>query len=164
MDENAFEQIARRLRQKALTTSRSCGADDMEAEDIAQEVMLRLWQMREELEQYESIEGLTTVISKNLTRNQQRRMPMLALQEDTRLVAGTANPHDQLEEAENEKWLQRRISELPSTQHTILYMRQVEECDHQEIARRLGIEVTSVSTLLARARRTLLEDIRKRRK
>ena len=50
MDRIAFEHQARTWRQKALSVSISCGAGQDEAEDIAQDVMLRLWQMHDELE------------------------------------------------------------------------------------------------------------------
>ena len=43
MDRIAFEQQARTWRQKALSVSMNCGAGKDEAEDIAQDVMLRLW-------------------------------------------------------------------------------------------------------------------------
>ena len=50
MDRIAFEHQARSWRQKALSVSISCGAGQDEAEDIAQDVMLRLWQMHDELD------------------------------------------------------------------------------------------------------------------
>ena len=59
-------------------------------------------------------------------------------------------------------WLEQCIKELPETEHTILYMRQVEKRTNEEIARLLDISVASVSTLLARARRHLLEKIKRR--
>ena len=49
MDRIAFEQQARTWRQKALSVCISYGAGKDEAEDIAQDVMLRLWQMHDEL-------------------------------------------------------------------------------------------------------------------
>ena len=112
--------MARTWREKALSVSIHYGAGRDEAEDIAQDVMLRLWQMHQELERYQSVE--------------------------------------------NERWLQSRLDSLPTTQRTLLYMRQVERRSHEEIATLLGIEPTSVSTLLARARRTLLEEIKRRNK
>jgi RNA polymerase sigma-70 factor (ECF subfamily) len=63
---------------------------------------------------------------------------------------------------EDEEWLTEKLQQLPTTQRTLIYMRQVERRSHEEIASLLGIEKTSVSTLLARARRTLLEDIKRR--
>ena len=65
-------------------------------------------------------------------------------------------------EIENERWLDRQLEQLPSTQHTLLYMRQVERRSTKEIARLTGLEEPSVRTLLSRARRTLFEKLKKR--
>ena len=161
MDKTAFEHQARTWRQKALSVSMSCGAGRDEAEDIAQDVMLRLWQMHDELEHYDSIEALATLMARHLLINHQRRRKPEALNE-TMTFSITASPHEQLEMKENDQWLTKRMEQLPTTQRTLLYMRQVERRTHEEIARLLGIETTSVSTLLARARKSLLEDIKRR--
>ena len=78
------------------------------------------------------------------------------------LMGSYNSPHDLLEMKEDDEWLRARLELLPTTQRTLLYMRQVERRSHEELARLLGIELTSVSTLLARARRTLLEEIKRR--
>ena len=143
--------MARTWREKALSVSRHYGAGIDEAEDIAQDVMLRLWQMHDELEQYRSVE------------NHQRRKPSEVLDE-AMIVSLTTSPQEILEMKEDDKWLSEKLQQLPTTQRTLLYMRQVERRSHEEIATLLGIETTSVSTLLARARRTLLEEIKRRNK
>ena len=163
MDRNAFEQQARTWRQKALSVSMSCGAGKDEAEDIAQDVMLRLWQMHDELDRYDSIEALSALMARHLLRNHQRRRQPETLNE-TVIVNLATSPHDELEIKEDDEWLTARLQQLPTTQRTLLYMRQVERRSHEEIANLLGIEITSVSTLLARARRSLLEDIKRRNK
>ena len=161
MDKTAFEQQARTWREKALSVSMSCGAGRNEAEDIAQDVMLRLWQMHDELERYRSIEALAALMAKHLLRNHQRRKPSETLDE-AMIISLKTSPLDELEMKEDDVWLTKRLELLPTTQRTLLYMRQVERRSHEEIARLLGIETTSVSTLLARARRSLLEDIKRR--
>ena len=161
MDKVAFEQQARTWREKALSVSMSCGAGRDEAEDIAQDVMLRLWQMHNELERYRSVEAIVALMARQLLRNHQRRKPSEALDEAI-IVSLNTSPQDELEMKEDDEWLTRKLQQLPTTQRTLLYMRQVERQSHEEIARLLGIEITSVSTLLARARRSLLEDIKRR--
>ena len=141
--------------------SMSCGAGREEAEDIAQDVMLRLWQMHDELERYDSIEALATMMARHLLINHQRRRRPETLNE-AMIVSLNISPHEQLEMKEDDQWLTKRLEQLPTTQRTLLYMRQVERRSHEEIALLLGIETTSVSTLLARARRTLLEEIKRR--
>ena len=153
--------MARTWREKALSVSRHYGAGNDEAEDIAQDVMLRLWQMHDELDQYRSVEALVSLMARHQLRNHQRRKPSEALDE-AMIVSLTTSPHEELEIRENEEWLLSKLQQLPTTQRTLLYMRQVERKSHEEIATLLGIETTSVSTLLARARRTLLEEIKRR--
>ena len=161
MEKNAFEQKARTWREKALEVSMHYGAGKDEAEDIAQDVMLRLWQMHEELERFRSVEAIVALMAKHLIRNHQRRKPSEVLDE-AMIVSMNTSPHEELEIRENEEWLLSKLQQLPTTQRTLLYMRQVERKSHEEIAQLLGIEITSVSTLLARARRTLLEEIKQR--
>lgn len=161
MDRSAFEQQARAWREKAFGTCRRYGAGRDEAEDIAQDVMLRLWQMHDELERYDSVEALATLMAKHLLRNHQRRRKTESLDEAI-VVSLSTSPHEHLEMKENDEWLTRKLQQLPTTQRTLLYMRQVERRNYEEIARLLGIETTSVSTLLSRARRTLLDEIKRR--
>ncbi|MBR2243722.1 MAG: sigma-70 family RNA polymerase sigma factor [Prevotella sp.] len=163
MDKGAFEQQARTWHQKSLSVGRSSGAGNEEAEDIAQDVMLHLWQMRDELDNYQSVEALVTLMTRHLVRNRQRRRSMEPLNAES-VILLTLSPQELLETKENEEWLTRKLEQLPTTQRTLLYMRQVERRSHEEIASLLGIEITSVSTLLARARRSLLEDIKRRNK
>ena len=163
MDRSAFERVARTWREKAFSVSRHYGACREEAEDISQDVMLRLWQMHDELERYDSVEALAALMARHLLRNHQRRREPETLDEAI-VVSINTSPHDILEIKEDDEWLTARLQQLPTTQRTLLYMRQVERLSHEEIARLLGIEITSVSTLLARARRTLLEEIKRRNK
>ena len=163
MDRIAFEQQARTWRQKALSVCISYGAGIDEAEDIAQDVMLRLWQMHDELEQYRTIEAIVALMARHMLRNYQRRKPSETLDE-TMIISLNTSPLEELEMKEDDAWLTKRLPQLPTTQRTLLYMRQVERRSHEEIAQLLGIETTSVSTLLARARRSLLEEIKRRNK
>ena len=157
MERSAFEQKAR------INVSRHYGAGEDMAEDIAQDVMLRLWQMHDELEQFRSVEAIVTLMAKHTLRDLQRRRTAESLEEAT-IVSLTSSPQEELEAKENEEWLIMKLQQLPTTQRTLLYMRQEERRSHEEIAQLLGIEMTSVSTLLARARRTLLEEIKRRNK
>ena len=75
MEKSAFEQIARTWREKAISVSLHYGAGKEEAEDIAQDVMLRLWQMHHELEQYQSVEAILSLMSKHLLRNHRPHAP-----------------------------------------------------------------------------------------
>ena len=163
MDERAFEQIAPRMRQKVMETLCRYQLDRMECEDIAQEVLLRLWQMRNELAQVRSIDALVTVMARRLAITSMRHSAMPSIEENVRIDTGDDNtPIVQLETKENEEWLEEKLKRLPDTQRAVLQMRQIEHRSVEEISRLLSIDNRSVSTLLARARRSLLEEIKKR--
>ncbi|MBO4804034.1 MAG: sigma-70 family RNA polymerase sigma factor [Muribaculaceae bacterium] len=156
---DAFEQQAPRLRQLALQAAAAAGADQDTAEDIAQETMLRLWQMRDDPRLYNP-EAYASTIARHQVLNHQRHKPPLPLDERQVTSLTSPSPLDIIEQREDERWLQERIRNLPPTQHAILHMRQVEHRTSNEIAAIMGIQPSSVCTLLARARRQLLEEIR----
>ena len=156
---DAFEQQAPRLRAVALKASANAGADDDMAQDVAQETMIRLWQMRND-PRLCNPDGYAATIARHLTLNHLRRQQPLPMDERHATIQSTPSPLDIMIQREEEQWLQQRIRDLPPTQHAVLHMRQVEHRSNGQIALLLGIKETSVSTLLARARRQLLEEIR----
>jgi RNA polymerase sigma-70 factor (ECF subfamily) len=159
---DAFNQQAPQLRQLALKAAATAGADSDTAEDVAQETMLRLWQMRDDPRLYNP-EGYASTIARHLAVNQLRRKSPLPLDERQAADLTVPSPLDLMLQREDERWLRQRIRNLPYTQHAILRLRQVEHRSTEEIARILGIQTTSVNTLLARARRQLLNEIQQQR-
>ena len=147
MTENQFISLVPRLRQVALTAAVGAGSDADGAEDVAQDTMIRLWQLLAALERVESPEALTATIARRLAlnacRRQSSRLPLAA---SLRQLAASVYAQPDV-----------------SLQHHVFYMRQVEHRSHDEIARIVGIAPKSVSTLLARARKAIYEELDKRR-
>lgn len=162
MKTDAFEQQASRLRATALEASANAGADADMAQDIAQETMIRLWQMRDD-PRLCNPDGYAATIARHLTLNNLRCHQPLPIDERHTALQSAPSPLDIIIQREEEQWLQQRIRNLPPTQHAVLHMRQVEHRTNSQIAALLGIKETSVSTLLARARRQLLEEIHQQR-
>ena len=159
---DAFELIAPRLRSAALNKAAAMGLDYDESQDIAQETLLRLWQMRDDSRLYNP-EGFAAVIAHRLSLNHLRRKPPLPLESRDR-ASQTISPLDEIIQQEDVQWLEQKINELPSTLHAVLKMRQDEKYSNKQIATLLGIKEDSVSTLLSRARRQLMEQIKKQRR
>lgn len=82
MTENQFISLVPRLRQVALTAAVGAGSDADGAEDVAQDTMIRLWQLLAALERVESPEALTATIARRLAlnacRRQSSRLPLAA--------------------------------------------------------------------------------------
>lgn len=160
-----ISSMAQQLRRQALEVCRRMGAPDTEAEDVAQDVMLRLWEMRGDIGRFRSIEALTVIMARNMliskwrTDKSRSRGLWHTDSELSLTIDNAADPQETIEQQEMAQWLEHRLRELPTTQHTILYMRQVEHRSNAEIAQLLGIEEASVSTLLSRARRALFASL-----
>ena len=165
MGEKEFESKAIILREKAVATCLACGADSMLAEDVAQDVLLRLWQLRDTLERYHSLEALVVVMTRNnlasLYRND-NKVPIMSVN-TKHLQSQLITPDNSLISSQEVAWLNSAIKRLPSTQYAVLHMRQVECLSYDEIASRLGIESSTARSLLSKARFKLLDEIKKRK-
>ncbi len=166
MGEKEFESMAVELREKAIATCLSCGADAMQAEDVAQDVLLRLWQLRDTLDRYRSLEALVVVMARHnlasLHRNDNNNVPIMSVN-PKQLKSQLITPDDSLISSQEVAWLNAAMQRLPSTQYAVLHMRQVECLSYDEIACRLGIENSTARSLLSRARFKLLNEIKKRK-
>jgi RNA polymerase sigma-70 factor (ECF subfamily) len=66
MNAERFKAEVLPIRDKLLRTARRMLEEEADAEDALQEVFLKLWQMRESLDRYDSLEAFATTMTKNL--------------------------------------------------------------------------------------------------
>ena len=92
MDSQAYISQATTLRQKAVESSRRYGAPAEEAEDIAQETMIRLWQVCPKIDTRQKAEALAVCIAHNLTIDWLRREKRRAPQERKATSSPRGNP------------------------------------------------------------------------
>lgn len=164
MTEKEFIYLATELRQLALRSSSGYVLRPETAEDIAQDAMLKLWSIKENILSDRHARGTICSISKHLCIDllrKQKAIPIDAQPYD-KTTSHYAPPDIEMENNENERWLQRKLKELPTNQYLVLHLRQVEKKTTEEIAVIVGITQGSVATLLARARQKMLQEIRKK--
>lgn len=169
MTEKEFIHLATALRQKALGISRGYGLGPETAEDVAQDAMLKLWSVKDHILSEQHAQGAIVRISRHLCidifRLQKGRVPNVPIdaQPFDKTVSHYTPPDILLENDDNERWLTNKLKELPTNQYLVLHLRQVEKKSIEEIADIVGVTAGSVGTLLARARRKMLEEIRKKK-
>ncbi len=165
MDQITFEKYALRARERAVSAAVAISGDSDAAEDVSQEVMLKLWGLHAELEAAEDMLRLAPVIARRMAIDVWRRRKPLALSDvDVSALAADAAAATSLEAEEERAWLEQRLAQLPPTAHEILRLRQVEGRTNDEIAALLGLTKPSVATILSRARRQLLAEFEARRR
>ena len=154
MELETFKITVLPLREKLINISWRMMEDRSDAEDIVQETFLKLWQIREKLDGYNSVEALAVQVAKNLALDklkQHRPEGMLSVD------SGTRNPAEELEQHDTVARIRWLISKLPSLQQTIIRMKDVEGYELAEIAEITGTQVEAVRVNLSRARKKIRE-------
>lgn len=166
MEKQLFEIEAQRMRPTLLRLAVRYMEDTDEAEDIIQDVLLKLWFLRANLDWYRSVDALAMVITKHLCINQLRKSKaeFVDLEQSIGMDSGEAADKSLLESEEMEEVLQA-ITTLPDLQQAVLRMKHIEGFEVEEIARLTGSTPIAVRTNLSRARKRIREQfIRKERR
>lgn len=154
MELDQFKITVVPLRGKLLNYARKLTDDSSDAEDVVQEVMLKLWNIRQKLEEYNSIEALAVRITHNLCMDMWRskRTDQVSL-DQVPVVSQTVNPERVLEGNDEIRLMREIISSLPTLQQTIIRMKDIEEYETEEIAQITGCSSESIRSNLSRARK-----------
>ena len=158
MDIQSFKIQALPIREKVYRLSLRMLRCDADAEDAAQEVMLKLWTMRSQLAAYRSVEALAIKIGKNICINKlHARKHSLDGAFDV-MQDAAPTPDQQLEAADTIATVARIIDRLPETQRLTIRLRDIEGYQPAEIAEIMGCEESAVRMNLSRARKKVKEE------
>jgi len=133
-----------------------------EAEDATQEVLVRLWNNKNKLGSYTSVEALAMTITKNYCLDQLKSKRATEMRiVHSNFTDGQASLQQQAEDKDSWEWAEKIINTLPEQQRLILQMRDVEQYEFEEIAKIMDMNETAVRVALSRARKTLREELTK---
>lgn len=129
-----------------------------EAEDIIQDVYMKLWGMRNDLDKYNSIEALSVKITRNLCLDHLRRKKVNynALKAEKYKVEGnTISPAESLEVKEESEIIHTLISSLPEPQRSLVHLRHFEGKEYDEISEMVNMNVNAIRVSISRARQQM---------
>lgn len=160
-NEAAFRSLVDRHLPGVLALARRMLRNEAEAEDVAQEALLKLWRSRDALEVglYGLKPWLRRVVS-NLCIDKMRSSQRLTVTDDVPEQAEPAEQLAQLEAQDASRRVEGAIKVLPDRQRTALTLFHYEGLSQIEVGRIMGVSDEAVESLLARARRTLKEALR----
>lgn len=159
MSKDLFKAEILPVRQKLFHIAQRILVEEYEAEDAVQEVLLKLWHLRDSLNKYESPEAFATTVTKNhcLDRLKVKKKQEL-LDDSYNELAGYDNPYLQLERKNTETILHEIIKNLPHLQQAIIRMKDIEEYEIEEIAEITGTNIEAIRMNLSRARKKVREE------
>jgi len=169
-DAGAFEELVGLWQDRLVTLFRHHTGDHSTAEDLAQEVFLRVYRARAGYQPTAKFSTWIHTIANNVAsdlrqrayRRLERGVPMnvsasqsgIGL-EQIAVAASGQRPARQADRGELQDIVQRAIAGLGDNQRMAVLLAKFEDCSYDEIAAAMGLSVAAVKSLLHRAREQL---------
>ena len=128
-----------------------------DAEDIMQELLIKLWKRIDQYNEIENKEAWCMTVTKNLSidKIRSRKVPIHSIDDYTFLRDSDITPDKKLEDSDRMSRILSLVNELPDKQRMIVYLRDVEGYSYKEIAEITENTLDFVKVSLHRARKTL---------
>lgn len=128
-----------------------------EAEDVVQEVFIKLWNNRQQLDAISNVEAWCITATRNLSidklRSKHQRLQPMAAGFD--LHDQSATPYEAVVSNDVISQVRNLMSRLPEKQRDIMQLRDIEGLSYQEIADTLDVPMDQVKVYLFRARKAV---------
>ena len=162
MTQAEYLDIVMPFKDKVFRLAKRLLVSQEEAEDATQEILLKLWNNREQMHKYRNVEAFAMTMTKNFC------LDKLKSKHAQNLKIVHSNYQDknvslqkQMELQDSVSWVEKIVGELPEQQKIIIQLRDIEQYDFNEIADMLKMNETAVRVSLSRARKTIREQLTK---
>jgi RNA polymerase sigma-70 factor (ECF subfamily) len=156
--EEAFTQLYSRYSPGVYNALMIYIKDEHQADDLLQNVFVRLWEKRGELYEVKNIENYLFILARNMVLNHIKRK---AIEENvyqvvrSRLVESADSTEDKVLETEYKRILQEAIDSLPAQQKHVYLMATEASMSYEDIASQMGLSKLTIKKHLELARKSI---------
>ena len=162
MNLEAFENRVLPAKNKLFRFAFRMLGSSEEAKDVVQEVMIKVWNGREQMAEVQNMEAWCMRITKNLSldklRSRQRRATD-SIEEGFEVRHEALSPHENTELNESMLRISQLIAALPEKQRQVIHLRDIEGYSYNEICEMLELDMSQVKVSLFRARNAVREKL-----
>jgi RNA polymerase sigma-70 factor (ECF subfamily) len=159
-DPQAFRKLVDQHARPLITYLTRLMNNQHEAEEVAQEVFVRIWQRSESYKPEFRVSTWLHRIGHNLAIDQLRRRKGTAqFDEEVDEAPSSQRPSTLLEQKQRAVSLQAALDALPLRQKTAMLLKYEQDFANPDIAGVLGLSVDAVESLLSRAKRQLKDQL-----
>ena len=159
--QGVFDSYFRRYYQTLCYFAFNYLKEQDEAEDVVQEVFIKVWESREFIREDDNFKGLLFVISRNLIFNQHRKNVNEDFYKMTVLSAmeTSYNLEEEITAYNLGEYIDHLIEELPERRRVIFNLSRKEHKSYKEIAFQLNISEKTVENQISEALKFLKKNI-----
>ncbi len=164
MDKTEFIRIVMPFKDRLYRLAKRILISKDEAEDAVQEVFLKLWNGKQNIENYKNPEAFAITMTKNycLDRLKSKQASNLKIVHSN--YQTSENIENNIEAYDGVELVFKIMETLPEQQKIILQLRDVEQFEFSEIAKMLDSNETAIRVALSRARKTVRDAMIKKYK
>ncbi|WP_353778714.1 sigma-70 family RNA polymerase sigma factor [Winogradskyella sp. 3972H.M.0a.05] len=160
MTQADFVKLVMPFKDKVFRLAKRLLVSREEAEDATQEILLKLWNNKQKIEEYKNVEAFSMTMTKNFCLDRLKSKQA----QNLKIVHSNYQDHNvslqkQVETNDSIDWVSKIIEELPEQQKIIIQLRDIEQYDFDEIAEMLDMKPTAIRVALSRARKTIREQL-----
>ena len=159
MDSTEFKERYMPFHRQLYKVAYRLTQNQQDAEDLLQEVYLRLWKKRDHLPPESASIGYLSVLMRNLYIEHRRMKRSHAAVELKTKYAPLCedNPEQQTIRKDESERTMNLIKELPPRERMVMEARTIDDKSYEEIKRDTGLSASNIRQLMARARKKLKE-------
>ena len=162
MTQADFLDIVMPFQDKVFRLAKRLLVSTEEAEDATQEIMLKLWNNKGQMEKYRKVEAFAMTMTKNFCLDKLKSKHAQNLKiVHSNYQDNNVSLQKQVELQDSIDWVAKIVEELPEQQRMIIQLRDIEQYDFKEISEMLDMNETAIRVSLSRARKAIREQLTK---
>lgn len=135
--------------------------NEEDGRDVVQDVLLKLWQDRQNLDRVANAEAYAMQMVRNKCLDHLKSSRVVKQRPLTGALQAFSEPVDHTEWKDTSQMVMQLAGRLPEVQRSVLYLRDMEQKEFDEISAITGLNVNAVRVSLSRARKQVREELLK---